>query len=557
MEAYPVDIVRIFDRQGVAKGRGGERAPEVGGIARVVVLVRVRGQRALVPRDDAEAIASRCPIQRDAVQRTGREVLESDDRRVRDPFGGRKPRAVTREGARAEGPGVVAYDVRLGRAIPAERIGEEGTERAGDLGSGEEDGDVPGLPLDEVIPVHPSGLPALQRFEREGRVVEQERVEQRVRRGERSSAVQVDRAGNRVVGLVDVALEHPRRVAVEKAEYAQAAGNPQVEQRIGGGGRRHPEARARGAGLERGIRKRHADQLRACQGRREDRVRADTPDRELLAILDGLGADAVDLERGGHTQRVVSGSAGFVEIRRSRPDHRRPRVHADDMPGVVHRGDGGITTRPDEADVGNPLRVPRCDHLPGGGLGRRVSSADQDPETRHADVHGGISLGRENARRERRRTEQHCQRGAAAEESHGSGPGAGGPNLYGAVRPGYDDADYRRPRRFRSTYLATTASAARSGGTSSTSTPARRMRPSASSRARSSSSAAALRNASCAARGRNAATWFRSGFWSVTASGRWRGRSEATFATSASEANRSITSVNNTVRARLRLRAAR
>src|SRR5205823_11845275 len=104
---------------------------------------------------------------------------------------------------------------------------------------------VPGLPLDEVIPVHPGGLPALQRFEREGRVVEQERVEQLVRRGERSSAVQVDRAGNRVVGLVDVALEHPRRVAVEEAEYAQAAGNPQVEQRIGGGGRRHPEARAR------------------------------------------------------------------------------------------------------------------------------------------------------------------------------------------------------------------------------------------------------------------------------------------------------------------------
>src|SRR5436189_3412696 len=231
MESYPVDVVRIFDRQGVAKGRGRERAPEVGGIARVVVLVRIRAQLALVPRDDAEAIAPGCPVQRDAVECTGWEILECDDGRVRDPFGGREPRAVTRVGARAEGPGVTADDVRLSRAIPAERIGEEGTERAGDLGSGEEDGEIAGLPLGEVIPVHPGGLPALQRLEREGGVEEQERIEQRVRLGERSSAVEVDRAGNRVVGLVDVALEHARRVAVQEAEYPEATGDPQVEQR--------------------------------------------------------------------------------------------------------------------------------------------------------------------------------------------------------------------------------------------------------------------------------------------------------------------------------------
>src|SRR2546427_12321061 len=87
----------------------------------------------------------------------------------------------------------------LFRSIPAERIGEEGTERAGDLGSREDDGEIAGLPLGEVIPVHPGGLPALQRLERERRIEEQERVEQRVRVGERSGGVQVDRAGNRVV----------------------------------------------------------------------------------------------------------------------------------------------------------------------------------------------------------------------------------------------------------------------------------------------------------------------------------------------------------------------
>src|SRR2546427_2906249 len=41
----------------------------------------------------------------------------------------------------------------LFRSIPAERIGEEGTERAGDLGSREDDGEIAGLPLGEVIPV--------------------------------------------------------------------------------------------------------------------------------------------------------------------------------------------------------------------------------------------------------------------------------------------------------------------------------------------------------------------------------------------------------------------
>src|SRR5438552_18112909 len=106
--------------------------------------------------------------------------------------------------------------------------------------------DIYTLSLHDALPI----LPALQRLEREGGVEEQERIEQRVRLGERSSAVQVDRAGNRVVGLVDVALEHPRRVAVEEAKYAQAAGNPQVEQRIGSRGRGHPEAGARGAGFE-------------------------------------------------------------------------------------------------------------------------------------------------------------------------------------------------------------------------------------------------------------------------------------------------------------------
>src|SRR5207249_6692258 len=96
------------------------------------------------------------------------------------------------------GPGVTADDVRLSRAIPAERIGEERTERASDLGSGEEDGEIAGLPLGEVIPVHPGGLPALQRLEREGGVEEQERIEQRVRLGERSSAVEVDRKSTRL-----------------------------------------------------------------------------------------------------------------------------------------------------------------------------------------------------------------------------------------------------------------------------------------------------------------------------------------------------------------------
>src|SRR2546430_8796370 len=118
VEPDPVDVVRILDRQRVAKRRR-ERAPEVGGIARVVVLVRVRGQLALVPRDDAEAIASGCPVQRDAVQGTGPEILESDDGRVRDPFGGRESPAVTRVGARAEGPSVVA---EIGRASCRERV---------------------------------------------------------------------------------------------------------------------------------------------------------------------------------------------------------------------------------------------------------------------------------------------------------------------------------------------------------------------------------------------------------------------------------------------------
>src|SRR5438552_10097810 len=57
--------------------------------------------------------------------------------------------------------------------------------------------DIYTLSLHDALPI----LPALQRLEREGGVEEQERIEQRVRLGERSSAVEVDRADRKSTRL--------------------------------------------------------------------------------------------------------------------------------------------------------------------------------------------------------------------------------------------------------------------------------------------------------------------------------------------------------------------
>ncbi len=119
----------------------------------------------------------------------------------------------------------------------------------------------------------------------------------RGRVGERSGSLQVDRARHRVVRLVDIAFDHLGSVAVDEAEHALAAGKPQEEERIRGRRGWHPKPGARRADPEHRIRKRYVNQARACQGCQEDRVHADAVDRELFAIPDGLGADAVDLER--------------------------------------------------------------------------------------------------------------------------------------------------------------------------------------------------------------------------------------------------------------------
>src|SRR2546426_11681863 len=49
-ETYPVHVVRVLDRQHVAK-RDSEHLTRVRGVTRVVVLVTVRRELALVPRD--------------------------------------------------------------------------------------------------------------------------------------------------------------------------------------------------------------------------------------------------------------------------------------------------------------------------------------------------------------------------------------------------------------------------------------------------------------------------------------------------------------------------
>ena len=95
------------------------------------------------------------------------------------------------------------------------------------------------------------------------------------------------------------------------------------------------------------------------------------------------------------------------------------------------------------------------------------------------------------------------------------------------------------------------------GETSTTLTPARRMRCSASSRASSSSSAAAA-SKSCAGvapgRGRAAAT--RASLRMATTTGRWRAAPRVVCATSACDARTSTASVKSTTRARLRWRVA-
>src|SRR5881397_820973 len=304
-----------------------------------------------------------------------------------------------------------------------------------------------------------------------------------------------------------ILLDHLHHV-LREPEHAVA----DVEQRVLVRGRRHPVDAAGVPGRIPTAPEDIGDQDPLGQLRLEDRVHPDPEHGDGVAEMHRLGPDAVDLEPLGDPQRDITGLGALVEVRRGGADRRRAGLDAHDVPAGVHRRHRRIAAGPDEADVRDLSGVAGAEHLPGAGRGQRVVPADQDRERRDADVHIGIVLGGVHARARRERGDEGDERGQALWEAHAGTIRVSRDSIYSGPYPGaYDRSHYSRPRRFRSRYPATTACAARSGGTSSTSTPARRMWPSASSRARSSSSAAALRKASVGVSGRNAATRSSSG----------------------------------------------
>ena len=324
---------------------------------------------------------------------------------------------------RPERPGIAADEIARVRRTEAQGVGEERLKRAADIGA-EDDRQVARSRLPEAVPIDALEHVARQLLERQRRIREQDKVQDR--RRERARRLEVDRGRRELVGLIEIAADHSHGVRREPEHPGT-----DVEQRRGMRGRGHPVADPRCSVRVQGGGKRHRDQAPVSDGQADpQRVEESHPVHgDDLTVSHRVGTDTVDLERIRHAQGDLTHGGPLVEVRSRRANRGGARLDPHDVPIGIHRGGQRVAARPDEADVGDLLRVPRRQYLPGAGGRVGVGAPDEHRQRIDGHVDGVVSLGGKHAGRERHTTEHHRQRGGAAGVSHAPGPGRVGPNL--------------------------------------------------------------------------------------------------------------------------------